>query len=639
MMASQRGPVYEFGGFYLDTAQRLLLTAEGQRVALTSRAFDTLLVLVEHPGELLETDRLMDAVWQTITVEENNLQQTVTMLRRALGEKPEDHRFIVTCRGRGYRFVAPVRAVSGPPAGRRSMWRRSALWAGGVMAVGLLAGLVAVWPHGADPKAPGEATSVSVTAVPSIAVLPFTDLSPDGDQAYLSHGIADELLSQLSRLNGLQVAGRASSFSVGNASMAPQAVGERLGVGNILQGSVRKDGDRLRISARLIDTASGYQLWAKTFERQSGDVFAIQDEIARAVAGALSIALDLDTRNRVQGTGTRDFEAYNDYLAGTDLLRSGTDLQQAVIYLQRAIGLDPDYAAAWAALALAYGQSAWRDVGEGMRANLQKLGEAAKRAVELDPGLADGYVMLGQYNLSQARWSLAEQTFETAISLADTAGAHAAYATHLARTGRLEAARAHISLALDRDPLHPLNLVWRAMIETAQGHIPAALADIERCAELGYPEENLAGNRLVILLNSGDADQVKQQLETVVGLRTFEAPLLRSLVRDFESPERARATLRQAYADHTLQGPGSRSYIGLLAAYFGDAPLALQVMSDEVRESSVRTAYLWFPVFAEMRRLPEFKTLVRDLKLVDYWTEHGWPDGCQPTGQDDFSCN
>lgn len=643
MTASQEHQVYAFDRFYLDTKQRLLFTSGGERVPLTSRAFDALLFLVEHPGELLETDTLMKAIWSNITVEENNLQQIITALRRALGEKPEDHKFIVTSRGQGYRFVAPVHAaILSEESTPSAAWsgRVSALWASAILVLGLLLAIAFYLPVVLDRSTRGaDAKSVTVTAIPSVAVLPFADLSPDGDQAYFSRGIAEELLNQLARLNGLRVAGRTSSFSLAGSDMDVRSIGEALGVGHVLQGSVRKDGDRVRISAQLIDTSNGYQLWSKTFERQLGDIFAIQDEIARAVAGALSIALDIDARNRLQGAGTRNFEAYDNYLAATDFLRNGSDLPQAVIYLQRAIKMDPNYAAAWAALALAYGQSAWRDMGEGMKENLQKLGESAARAVQLDPGLADGYVMLGQFNVYRANWSVAEQDFNKAISLADAANTHGAYATYLARTGRMEAARAHMNMALDRDPIHPLNLTWRALIETAQGHIDEALDDIRRCEELGYPAESLVGNRLIIALNSKDPEAVKHYFEAASALGTTEAPLLRSLLRDFGSRDRALSDLHVFYADTTRHGPGTRSYVALLAAYFGDPNFALKVMSEEVRQNKARMVYLWFPVFSDMRRLEEFKALMRDLNLVDYWKDQGWPDVCHPAGNDDFSCN
>jgi TolB-like protein/DNA-binding winged helix-turn-helix (wHTH) protein len=319
MTASKQHHVHEFGGFYLDSAQRLLFTVDGERIPLPSRAFDTLLFMVEHPGELLETDRLMTAIWPNIIVEENNLQQIITTLRRALGEKPEDHKFIVTSRGQGYRFVAPVHPVileDDTVASAAWRGRIAALWAGGILVLGLLVAMAFYLPVVLERSTTGaDAKSVTVAAVPSIAVLPFADLSPDGDQASFSRGISDELLTQLSQLKGLRVAGRASSALVAKSNMDPRAVREVLGVGHVLQGSIRKDGDRVRISVQLVSTADGYQLWSKTYERRLDDVFAVQDEIAKAVAGALSIALDVDADNRMSGTEGRNVDATDRALA------------------------------------------------------------------------------------------------------------------------------------------------------------------------------------------------------------------------------------------------------------------------------------------------------------------------------------
>jgi len=286
--------VFEFGGFHLDSTRRLLFGADGESIPLNSRAFDTLLFLIEHRGELLDKSTLMRAIWPNAVVEDNNLNQSIFALRRVLGEAPGDHRFIVTVPGRGYRFVAPVEARSSVPAAARPVATlptrtRRYLWIASLAApvLALFVGLLA--DRRSDvPTAP--ATVSRPVATTSIAVLPFVDMSEGGKLKYLSDGIAEEVMNQLGKLPGLRVVGRTFAFSFKGRSEDLRRIGRTLGVNHILEGSVRNSGDRVRVIAQLVNAQTGTQLWSQTFDRRLGDVFLIQDEIARSVAASLRVA-------------------------------------------------------------------------------------------------------------------------------------------------------------------------------------------------------------------------------------------------------------------------------------------------------------------------------------------------------------
>src|SRR5262252_7039526 len=243
--------VYEFGDFRLHAAQRRLTArADGRPIELTSKALDTLHFLLQHPGELLDKSSMIAAVWPNVVVEENNLNQVVSALRRALGDGSGGRRFIVTVPGRGYQFVAPVRevcdeALSGP--------------------------------------GPAPAAQAATATQKSIAVLPFASLSSDPEKDYFGDGIAEELIHLLARVPGLKVPARTSSFAYKGRNIAVRQIARELGVGMLLEGTVRSAGDNIRVTVQLVDAQSGYHIWSQTFDRQFAYVFQLQDELAGAI--------------------------------------------------------------------------------------------------------------------------------------------------------------------------------------------------------------------------------------------------------------------------------------------------------------------------------------------------------------------
>ena len=310
MEADNQHLQYTFSGFRLDPGQRRLVSPDGDPVPLTSRVFDTLLYLVAHQGELLDKSTLMQAVWPDTVVEENNLNQAISALRKALGEAPGAHQFILTEPGRGYRFVAEVQALpyeSAPTsAGEQQPFTPTSRHRPGspvllVLMLGLLVlGAGYIWLHSTAPPALAvkEKQAVDVTPSPtaekaqavvvkppqqSVAVLPFINLSPDQAQEYFTDGVAEEGLNQLSRIHGLYVAGRTSSFYFKGKNEDLKVIGEKLSVAHILEGSVRKDGNHVRITVQLVDVNDGYQLWSKSYDRNLEDIFAIQEDIARSI--------------------------------------------------------------------------------------------------------------------------------------------------------------------------------------------------------------------------------------------------------------------------------------------------------------------------------------------------------------------
>ena len=427
--------MYEFGPYSLDPAERVILRG-GERLSLTPKVFDTLVCLVRNGGRLLTKDELLKEIWPDTFVEEVNLAVNISTLRKAFGEGPQNARYIATVPGRGYRFVADVqKARSNGSEQNSAMGKGSAVAFRGEP--GLLeqgtgelrdqkpdsVGRFVVAPSAAKKKRPWNLTAVlvgialllaaaigsyllveqrrknaSAVTAPSIAVLPFADLSPGRDQEYLSDGLAAELINYLAKVPGVRVVARSSSFQFKGKNEDLRAVGKKLGVTNILEGSVQRQGDRVRIMAELIKVDDGFQLWSETYDPQIGDIFSVQDAIARAVTGALQVKL-LEAKGTALSAHTRstNLGAYQAFLQAQFFFGRGeskANLDKALAYADQAIKLDPKYAPAWALRSCVLNVIA--DFALMERAQTyREARENAEHAIALNPNLATGYLALG----------------------------------------------------------------------------------------------------------------------------------------------------------------------------------------------------------------------------------------------------
>jgi adenylate cyclase len=373
---------YAFGAFRLDAAEKILYQRD-RAVALTPKAVETLLALVERHGRLVTKEELLRTVWPETFVEANNLAQNISLLRRVLGGDAGGRPLIETLPKRGYRFVAPVDE------------------------------LPARMSEGAPPP---NGPAVAGADVSAIAVLPFADMSPGRDQDYLCEGLADELINALTRIDGLRVAARTASFHFrGGADV--RDVGARLGVGTLLEGSVRKAGDRLRVTVQLIETATGYHRWSQRFDRQLDDVFAIQDEIAESVVHSLRGGVLSPSERELLLRPHTGHAAYECYLRGRQLLPRLTevDLRASAGMFEKAIDLDAGYGPAWAGLATVHATlHEWYGAAAD---DLDRAERASARALGLAPGLADAHVARGCALSLSRRYTDAAREFEEAIRI------------------------------------------------------------------------------------------------------------------------------------------------------------------------------------------------------------------------------
>jgi serine/threonine-protein kinase len=494
---------YVFGDFRIDTAARQLQRSDGTPIALTPKVFDTLLLLVEHGGQVLSKDALIAAVWPGRVVEENNLTQNISTLRRVLGASAGDHRYILTASGRGYRFVEPVQIDDAaievpcfpaePPASEASTMPAGAVAATAPAAVAPARSARRRWGTGiafavlllvCTAAAIGwwRTRTAVPSANPSLAVLPFKPLLANAQDDVLQLGMADTLITKLSANRHVVVRSLSVVRRYGSADQDALAAGRALGVDSVLEGYIQRQGNRVRINARLLAIPGGATLWSGTFDTSFSDVFVLQDAIAQKVAAALSLKLDRDERRRMMKDYTRNVAAYQWYLQGRYHLQNATpaELVAAIDVFQRALNIDPDYALAYVGLAESYRRQAIiSDADPQIVLPLAKT--AALHALKIDDTLAEAYVPLGFVRFwYDWDWPAAEAAFRRGIELQpNIADLHFGYAALLSNLGRNDEALRESRQARELEPTSALYVALEASFVAYAGHADEARQQVQ----------------------------------------------------------------------------------------------------------------------------------------------------------------
>ena len=486
----------------------------------------------------------------------------------------------------------------------------------------------------------------------TIAVLPFANLSADQEQAYFADGITEEILNSLTRLRGLQVTARTSSFYFKGKNIDLKEVGETLDVNYILEGSVRKAGEQLRITAQLIKADDGFHLWSETYDRQFTDVFAIQDEISNAVADILSIALGVGEVLGRPGM-TRDVEAYDLYLQSRDIsffTASETDLRRIISNLERAVSLDPEFALSWVMLASVYAQVLSEALPIRIDDIRQKYNEAIGEAEALIPGSPAILALQAEALETQGEWLQALELMEEAFlqgqeTYVPDESSVFGYAYLLKDLGRVRESIIVLEQAIARDPLN-WEYSFQLMDSYADiGDVEASYAEARRGLALDGDDINLAATSFATALAENDRQQIMEWfnvMKTIPSSLEFDQVIHERMIELLEEPDKALSELRQFSLAPEAQAPIIRgSVIPLWAAYFGDTEYALaQMRAESIATQRSFVFATWRPLNREIRRLDGFKEMMTELGLVDYWRSTGeWGDFCQPLeGGDDFEC-
>jgi len=348
---------FHLGSWRVEPRRNAIFRGE-EKKHLENRLMQTLIFLAEHPDQTITRQQFFDSVWQGRIVNEEALSRAISLLRTALGDKANAPEYIQTIPGVGYRLVAQIAT---------------------------------------DENTLQRPQSAPETQKNSIAVLPFVNLSDDPGNEYFSEGISEEILNVLAQVRRFKVVGRTSSFAFKGRNEDLREIGRTLSVSHVLEGSVRKAGERVRVTAQLIKTNDGYHLWSETFDRDLSDIFRVQDEIAAAISKALKVRLLGDIERPQIIGGTINPKAFQAYLKGKHYLNRGAlraTVQSAVDAFKLATQLDPKYARAYVGLAFTWNDMVW-NAYVSMEEGLRQMNMAAEKAIELEPELADGHLALG----------------------------------------------------------------------------------------------------------------------------------------------------------------------------------------------------------------------------------------------------
>ncbi len=489
-------------------------------------------------------------------------------------------------------------------------------WPAGLLAlVGVTALLAGVWYAGRQSAPAAGADSAAGPVSESIAVLPFVNMSSDPEQEYFSDGISEELLNLLTKIPELRVAARTSSFSYKGKDVKVADVARELNVAHILEGSVRKSGNRVRITAQLIKADDGFHVWSDTWDRSLDDIFAIQDEIAADVAAQLKVTL-LGAVPTVEET---DPEAYALFLQARQLYRQGTaeSLEQSIVLYEQALEIEPDYAASWAGLANSYITQA---ASAGLRPMDEGFGlarEAANRALEIDPEYAEAYARLGRIAmLYDGDLAAAARYLERALALdptnTDIIGRAAVLAADL---GRLDEAVAFGEYVVSRDPVNPTGYYWLGRTHLWAGRLDEAIASLR--TTLSLSPERIAAQYFIgtALLQEGELDAALATMQ----LEEDEAWRLLGLAKAYHALGQATES-DEALA--RLFGPGGEGWaynIAYVYAFRGETDLAfewldkavqyndagLSLIAVDVRLANVHDDPRWLPFLESIGKSPE----------------------------------
>jgi TolB-like protein/DNA-binding winged helix-turn-helix (wHTH) protein/Flp pilus assembly protein TadD len=621
----------------------------GIRLKLHRQPFQVLSLLLEHPGDVVTREELRQKLWpgDTFVDFDTGLNSAVKKLRDALCDSAEEPRYIETLPRRGYRFiaqvqngdsstpVAPVESLAviplrpNPnetglraegPADREVGVRptgtaRARLWPvlGCVAALALMAVTsVVLWSHTGH---------TSQTKIRSLAVLPLNNLSGDSSQEYLADEMTEELCGRLARIHDLRVISRTSAMRFKGTKLSVPEIAKTLGVDAVVEGSVIRQGSRIRVHAQLIRASTDEHLWSDEYDGELGDVLALESEVAQSIARRVEVKVTGEERARLIAAHHVSPEVYESYLkAENEFSKSGSQagLEQSIAYFEETIAKDPNFAPPYVGLAKAYERLGSVLGGAPPKETHPKMMTAARKAIELDPDLAEPHVLLAEVYQKQWQWSDAEAEFKRALELnSNDAGAHVGYAKWLLCQGRTDEALAWVQRARELDPLGGAGITPLGAVAITNGFILFyARRYDEAIRELRNDDPNHWYLGLALIAN-GQPDEAITVLEKALGPNRNPA-VMSVLVRAYAHAGRRREALRlvdelkrRQQTSYVAAAPFVNAYLGL-----GDNEQALAWLERAYQEQSNMLQLIKVhPYFDPLRGDPRFVDLVHRVGL------------------------
>jgi TolB-like protein/DNA-binding winged helix-turn-helix (wHTH) protein len=619
--APSQPQVLKFGVFEVDLPAGEIRKA-GIRQKLAGQPFQVLQVLLEHPQEIVTREELRQRLWpgNTFVDYELALKKAVNRLREVLGDSADSPRFIETVPRRGYRFLGTVEAAERPSAARPiapAPTRARIPWA---LSSGLVLALIAallLWSNAGQLRTRIFAKSRSLE-IRSIAVLPLENLSKDPNQDYFSDGITDALTTELAQISSLRVISRTSAEHFKGARETLPEIGRKLNVEAIVEGSVTHSENRVRITAQLIDVQTDRHLWAKSYERELKDVLALQDEVARDIAGEIRSSVTAKQGANLQASVPVDPQAHEAYLRGRYWWhRRGRENElKGLQYFEQAVQLEPSYALAWTGIADSYLVMAHHGVLPPKEA-MPKARDAALKALHLDNSLAEAHTSLATVKLSyEWDYAAAENEFTRAIELnPNYSTAHHWYAHYLVIKRRFPEALSEIQRAHDLDPYSlVVNDFWGLTLYYSKD-FEGALAQFQARLDLDPSEKVAVYEQLArVYEQQGDYPHAAE--------RKRDALMLSGAAQDAPSLANAYATGgAQGYwrkrIELALRSPTVTALdLAILYAHESDRDAALRSLERAYQEHSPWLNFIACePAFDTLRADPRFQRLSHQIGL------------------------
>ena len=622
-MAQQDNHSYEFGRFRLKPAERVLLR-EGEPVPLTPKVFDILVTLVEHGGHVVAKDDLMKRVWPNTFVEEGNLTQNISLLRKALGESSGGVQFIETVPRRGYRFVADTNQSWG--AGVEHDISETRIDLSPVVPISdtvthagvkrtpfyaLAAGLVVIGIIGLV-YFTGRGTTGEAAPIGSIAVLPFVDESADPDAEYINDKIAESLINSLSKLPQLRVVPRSVVAGYKGREIDPRKIGQELNVRAVVTGRMRRHGDIISIQADLIDIQSVAQLWGQHYDHKVSDVLLVQDDISRDIFENLRLKLNVEEKKQL--------DAYRLYLKGRNAWnkRTGDALQEAIEFFNQAIAIDPNNSAAYAGIADCYNMLVVYGRVEP-KEGFPKAKEAATKALEIDESSAEAHSSMA---FIKFRWdwdrAATEREFQEAIKLKPAyAPAHQWYSSYLVAVERFDEAIAEAKRTEELEPLSFVASSHLGWIYYLSGQNDKAIEQCRKILELD--PSSFPARRYLGLAYEAKGMYAEAITEFQTGVKLSGSPLMLALLGHAYAASGKTAEAKQVLND--LQQLQDQRYVSpytvaAIYAGLGDNEQAFKWLQTAVEERDIWLMNLKVdPVFAKLRSQRQFTDILARIRL------------------------
>jgi adenylate cyclase len=479
-------------------------------------------------------------------------------------------------------------------------------------------------------------------SISTIAVLPFDDLSPEKDHEYFVDGLSEEILNSLTQIPDLTVISRTSSFAFKDSNKTIPEIAEILNVSNVLEGTVRKSENELLITAQLIRAKDSAQLWSKKYNREFKDIFAIQEDIATSVANELKLTLGIGDPRRPVG-GPENLKAYEMFLSARGQIfaqgqfpgvRPGRPLES----ITSVIKMNPEFPDAWVMKSGYHLSQVPIAPPDRVPFELEESLKTAKNAVNLKPNFGLARIMLGQAYSARGDFIEAEKAYNEAIKLTDKSNSSLEIIMHYTRMGYLKKSDELLRAMGRFDPIRSLTDAANILNLGYMGDLTQAEREYQRGkAIFGSKNQWIYGDLNITILRLGSGKVLS--ISDIPELPERFDPVWSIGRKNIMSPKEGLAELHDLFINDNKLNSMHLIIMSCFAAYFGDPGFALDAMEKSVRMQTSGLYFTWSPLMKNVRQLPQFKKFAREIGLVDYWQEFGWPDLCRLSGDDDFECD